>query len=901
MDSVGSGLAAQQNGSHRKTRNSSTSQDSTERRRQMSNERTTPSDAAGVKASQIASAKAAAPARILNFSSPNTTTEQEANVNTRGRHELIPSKQHGGQEDGRPQAPDQQDRSTGTTQGNTHNPLTRKKDVPHITPKLAKESNNETVTEKIFDVGASADISKATENCRPVKHQQKVNEDHGATGMRSVGDSHASTSPHAERQKPATIGNFTTPAGQVPAVDTTAAVLVPLGQEKTSKVAETASRPAAKLSVAQTTPYSGSSPSPSPNSISRETSDRNATRTTHGYSSPPPTGSATPLRHHNSRPSETVSKGSGTLNDRDVPWRSNPLLALIHRASRSHKPSVSTASCGGGGTESAKLLANATQIRLSTVKGRVREGDVTGARTTLVQGVGKNATDVGHALPRRSVPRRAIVVTPDVAPEKQVPSSELTHRLQRTCSWSLCICITCLAAAVVTGAVLLTYFLNTQHDTRPAKNVEPSRNDFRHICGNEACRSVVDRLLLSMDTRVHPCNNFYRYVCGHWKKSRSDRNLRSSYEKENQINNTLMFHRALYKLTESPALSDYGEHDMALFYRSCHNSFANRSAGKANGSSVEAILTELGIDEASTRVATFQDVFSLALAESMVTGLASLVSAAHGKVGLRINMGATFASILPQGYVEGFLDDTFSEWHSGDERRVVLMGQIDESLEKLRTPCLASESSDMTIRDLKAPFPGGDWLGAFKSSQGENESSAYSPGTIVSVRGETCIVAMLSYMQSISVEEARIYSLAVLYAHMKNYAYMVRHRQHSLAQIARKCLKITAHMFSRTFEAWIKTKILGEDSIQAFATMLDHLKKAAATLPSMPDQLNPEPKPYRTKLEWRVPFRVGQRAVPPPPWRYAGRTTQGGLVGHGSWKEGGAQEKAHPLTTKERP
>ncbi|KAH7963660.1 hypothetical protein HPB52_022328 [Rhipicephalus sanguineus] len=250
-----------------------------------------------------------------------------------------------------------------------------------------------------------------------------------------------------------------------------------------------------------------------------------------------------------------------------------------------------------------------------------------------------------------------------------------------------------------------------------------------------------------------------------------------SYEKENQINNTLMFHRALSKLTESPPLLDYGERDMALFYRSCYNYFADQSAGKAKDSSVRAILKELGIDEASTRVATFQELFSLALAESMTTGLASLVSAAEvttyadGEARLRIDVGATLASILPPGYVEGFLDDTFSEWHSGDESRVVLMGQIDESLEKLRTPCLASESSHVTIRDLKVPFPGGDWLKALISIQGENDSSAYSPNTTVSIRGETCIVAMLSHLQRVSVEEARIYSLVVMYAHMKIYTY----------------------------------------------------------------------------------------------------------------------------------
>ncbi|KAH7963659.1 hypothetical protein HPB52_022327 [Rhipicephalus sanguineus] len=355
MDSQGSGLASQR---HRKTQNSSKSQDSSERPHQKSKELTTPPDAAEVGASRSAPAKAAVPSCNLDFSNPDTTSEPDVNGSKGRRHEVIPSNQHGSS-----QTPDQQGRTTGTPQENTHNQLAWKKDIPEMgsaTRKPAEESDNKNVTEKISNIGASRDINKAIGKGSLVKRLRNVTEDHGSTDMRSAEESHPSTGPPIQRQKPGSIADFRAPAGQITGSDTTAAVLVPLGQEKASK---------------------------------------------------------------NSRPSETESKGGGTPKDRDSSWRSNPLLALIHRASPVHKPSVSTASGAVGGTESVKLLANATGIsdRPNNVNGPMQEGQVTGTSAMLLQGVGRNATNRGHALPRLNMPKRAIIVTPpyEATSEKQ--------------------------------------------------------------------------------------------------------------------------------------------------------------------------------------------------------------------------------------------------------------------------------------------------------------------------------------------------------------------------------------------------------------------------------------------------------------------------------------------------
>ncbi|KAL3179076.1 hypothetical protein MRX96_038320 [Rhipicephalus microplus] len=130
---------------------------------------------------------------------------------------------------------------------------------------------------------------------------------------------------------------------------------------------------------------------------------------------PPPLDqqNKSPSTTQSSRPSETESKRAATPNDSHVPLQSNPLLALIHRASPPNMPSISTTSCGGGGTESVKLQVKATQTsdRPNNVRVSVPENGVTGAGTMLLQGMGRNATDVGHALPRPSMPRNAIVRT----------------------------------------------------------------------------------------------------------------------------------------------------------------------------------------------------------------------------------------------------------------------------------------------------------------------------------------------------------------------------------------------------------------------------------------------------------------------------------------------------------
>ncbi|XP_070388490.1 uncharacterized protein [Dermacentor albipictus] len=837
MDGVDSQLPSQPVGSHSTTPNALSSPGGSSRGHQRSKQGATPPGAAEEAPLKLTPPGAPDSTRSPDSTSPNSTTGLYVNKKRTHKHDGLRHKKHG-----RAQSPHNRDRPTGTAQGTKHEKTAVQKDVVDMgspQDKPTPQSNTIHNREKMEDVGVS--------ECKLNKtgKSDKVTEIRCRSDMCRAEDSKTTASRLARRRKSATFADFGPSVAKTPALCSGSSVCMSPADEMATNVPGAASQSPAGLSEPRPPLCSGSRSSPHEQSPTRQRRKKSGRHGSMGNVSPPFRGSGTPPRHKRPRPSETESKGAGTLADHGWQWRSNPLLALIHRASQYRTKSISTASV-------AESVQKSAAYGMDTVEGtdaittNLPEG--IGASVAPLAGGRRNAADMGRAMPFRSFRRHAnFAMPPDEATsisEKHGFSSGFSKLLQRASSGSLYVCLVCLILVLISAVVLLASFLTTRRDTKLGSYEGPHADAFRRFCDNEACRSAIDRLMLSTDPYVNPCDDFYRYVCGRWEESRSEGHKGFSYAKENFVNHTLMLHRALDELAKSPALLDHEEHNMALFYHNCHDFARPRQGGQTTEPTIEAVLLEMGINESSTHVATFQDVFALALAESVATSLPSLVSAtvttssASGHADVSIGVGATLASTLPQGYVEGFLDDTFARWHSEDQRRVALMGKVDETLDKLRAPCNASDGSFVMIKDLKAPFPGGDWLEALKSLRGEKTEPVYTPESNVTIRGETCIGAMLSYLRRVSVADARIYSLAVMYAHVKNYAYVARRQSYNPTERASNCLRFTASLFSKPYLVWLKTKVVSEESIRAFNVMMERLEEAARNLPSLADRLN---------------------------------------------------------------
>ncbi|KAK8770482.1 hypothetical protein V5799_013053, partial [Amblyomma americanum] len=568
-----------------------------------------------------------------------------------------------------------------------------------------------------------------------------------------------------------------------------------------------------------------------------------------GYWSPPlrnkGTPPATPRRSSAATVTSKAASASATTADGDSQWKTNPLLALILRASRSKKASESL--------KKQRVSSTASSVDAESLKRRRTTGSE-GAAEPAIPAFSSRAKSIavfGQAAQLLSH-RHAVVMTPEESgsPDKRVHAPDEVP-LQARYSRHRRACLVCLALGIV-AALALAVFFGSRRATMQPMTTAPDENSLRRLCANEACKSLVGRLLDSANASVDPCANFHHHVCGQWDHPARGRGKRQSYLQENLINHTLQLHRALEAVTSSPALLDQAEHNMALFYRSCHDFLADgRSVAKE--ATVPEILHEMGIDETSVRVATFQDVFALAVAESAATGLPSILRVTQkiyfqGDEYLNIiDVGATLVSTLPQGYVEGYLDDSISQMSFTSGLDVPSVVKLDKNLDELRVACEHPVDSLKMVKELGEPFPGADWLEALNGGHAQNRTSPYAPDSNVTIRGESCIFAMLRELHGVNVTDARAYSLLVMIAQIKKYALTVLPWRHDETQRTTECVSITAQIFRGLFLRWMTSKLVGVERSRAFAVMVTHLQEAVDRFPALPERLNLTANDYEVR------------------------------------------------------
>ncbi|XP_077512249.1 uncharacterized protein LOC144123269 [Amblyomma americanum] len=173
--------------------------------------------------------------------------------------------------------------------------------------------------------------------------------------------------------------------------------------------------------------------------------------------------------------------------------------------------------------------------------------------------------------------------------------------------------------------------------------------------------------------------------------------------------------------------------------------------------------------------------------------------------------------------------------------------KLDKNLDELRVACEHPVDSLKMVKELGEPFPGADWLEALNGGHAQNRTSPYAPDSNITIRGESCIFAMLRELHGANVTDARAYSLLVMIAQIKKYALTVLPWRHDETQRTTECVSITAQIFRGLFLRWMTSKLVGVERSRAFAVMVTHLQEAVDRFPALPERLNLTANDYQVR------------------------------------------------------
>ncbi|XP_054925780.1 uncharacterized protein [Dermacentor andersoni] len=391
--------------------------------------------------------------------------------------------------------------------------------------------------------------------------------------------------------------------------------------------------------------------------------------------------------------------------------------------------------------------------------------------------------------------------------------------------------VLCIPFLIVMSVLIALIF-----SRRPTRSPAPPKTGlFQELvkyCGaSKACSQAVDAIADTADLATDPCVDFYQFACGRWRAWNQER---PGYRREGEENYTLSIRKALLSLLGD---SDEGRNgdiqsgeamNMAAFYDSCRK--FRREA--ARGAPVTDVITTMGFNgssdgEDTTSMETFQDLLDFIVANSLNSGLASVVSVTLRRHMICLDAGQTLRSTLGEDHVLEFLNATFGvDGLRADERDVDVLYHLDGQIHSRRSLFNLSLPFDRTpLSDVELPFQGVSWADALNRASPES-LVRYSPQSPVESRGMAYIQEVVILLSRITLERARLYASAVLLAQVIKYVYLIRGKVPSESPTGGidTCLEITGGHFKDLLPYWISATLVPTEAAESFVEMVKRIQ-----------------------------------------------------------------------------
>ncbi|XP_077508302.1 uncharacterized protein LOC144119600 [Amblyomma americanum] len=352
------------------------------------------------------------------------------------------------------------------------------------------------------------------------------------------------------------------------------------------------------------------------------------------------------------------------------------------------------------------------------------------------------------------------------------------------------------------------------------------------VCFNTACEMAVALLNKWQNPNVQPCNTFHRHVCGRWRRTGVER---PNYAAENRNNFLVRAGLILERVANSTKSASTSTHHMALFYASCR-----RFAVEQRIIGFREALHLSGIDfRAWLTSSSFQDLFSVIVAECLRTGLTSVISVKVRDQRVYIDLGNTLAHFLPNqtDRLASVIEAAASELPIPRNPALVpALVNLDSHLHRaLAESPPPTEFHSIAVHQLPTQALVLAWVHGL--NRGLSNKMSVHRGTVVSASGLTEIRGLIGILSSVEVRLASIYSLMLPIAQVMSYSgafhpFGVDGSRRNHLEPTNLCLRQTAERFPMEMTVWITQAMETPEARGYFDSMLTTLGHVIRELPT---------------------------------------------------------------------